>query len=58
MNDQYYTLWIVKVGSKCLNPSKGAREQLVTNLRSIQRSFGSNSRITCDTIIRRNSMET
>ena len=35
MNDQYYTLWIVKVGSKCLNPSKGAQEQLVTNLRSI-----------------------
>ena len=35
MNDQYYTLWIVKVGSKCLNPGKGAQEQLVTNLRSI-----------------------
>lgn len=45
--DHKQTLWIVKVGCKCLNPSKGAREQLVTNLRSMHRSFGSNPFITC-----------
>lgn len=39
---------MVKVGCKYLNPSKGAREQLVTNLRSIHRSFGSNPEITWD----------
>ena len=38
-------------------PEYGARER-VTNLRNIQRSFGSNSLITCDTIMRRNPMET
>ena len=38
---------MVKVGCKCLKPSNGAREQLVTNLRSIQRSVGSKSVMTC-----------
>lgn len=41
-----HTLWMVKGGCKYLNPSNGAREQLVTNLRSIQRSFGSKPLIT------------
>lgn len=44
---QEHTLWMVKGGCKYLNPSNGAREQLVTNLRSIQRSLGSKPLITC-----------
>lgn len=40
------TLWMVKLGCRCLKPSNGAREQLVTNFMSIQRSFGSNSLMT------------
>lgn len=43
-----HTLWIVKEGCKCLNPSNGAREQLVTNLSNIHRSFGLNPLITCN----------
>lgn len=42
------TLWMVNFGCKCLNPSKGAREQLVTNLRSKHRSLGSNPANTYD----------
>jgi len=38
---------MVSGGCKYLNPSNGAREQLVTNLRSIQRSSGSKPLITC-----------
>lgn len=53
MEDQEHTLWIVKEGCKCLNPSNGGREQLVTNLRSMQRSFGSKPLVTCD---KKNSM--
>ena len=40
------TLWMVKLGCRCLKPSNGAREQLVTNFISVQRSFGSNSLMT------------
>lgn len=46
MSDDEHTLWIVKDGCKCLNPSNGAREQLVTNFSSIHLSFGSNPLIT------------
>jgi hypothetical protein len=41
------TLCIVKEGCKYLNPSNGAREQLVTNFRSKQRSVGLNPLMTC-----------
>lgn len=51
IEDQEHTLWMVKAGCKYLNPSNGAREQLVTNLRSIQRSFGSKPLITCTQLI-------
>jgi hypothetical protein len=37
----------VKEGCKYLNPSNGAREQLVTNFRSKQRSVGLNPLMTC-----------
>lgn len=47
IDGQEHTLWMVKGGCKYLNPSNGAREQLVTNLRSIQRSSGSKPLITC-----------
>jgi hypothetical protein len=41
------TLCIVKEGCRYLNPSNGAREQLVTNFRSKQRSVGFNPLMTC-----------
>lgn len=41
------TLCIVKEGCRYLNPSNGAREQLVTNFRSKQRSVGLNPLMTC-----------
>jgi hypothetical protein len=47
IENKEHTLWMVKGGCKYLNPSNGAREQLVTNLRSLQRSFGSKPLITC-----------
>lgn len=41
---------MMKVGCKYLKPRSGAREQLVTNFRSMQRSLGSKPFITCGRI--------